>query len=146
MADKPKLNAMGMPEPEPDQPVEPYDPRKPMGERQDGAGTAPPRRDRTEATPVGSTAARRSGPMAPPAAAHEEPMRGAPEHGDRGKPAPFTQGAAKGSGSSAGGGGAGADEDIDADSVAGGGHRPRQLSATGPRPTGGADTPHHDSH
>lgn len=57
--EKPLLNAVGQPEPETEQPVEPFQPGRPHGERQDGAGAAPRHRDRNDALPIGSTAERR---------------------------------------------------------------------------------------
>jgi hypothetical protein len=114
MADtEPKLNAVGLPEAGTEQPVAPYHPGKPIGERQDGPGIAPPRPERTDATPAGSTAARRAGADA-----------GQPEEPDaahRGQPARFESGAAQGSGSGAGGSGTGAQEEPDPDSAGGGG-------------------------
>ena len=58
---KPLLNAVGQPEPETEQPVEPFHPGRPVGERQDGPGAAPRHHDRHDALPSGSTAARRAG-------------------------------------------------------------------------------------
>lgn len=58
---KPLLNAVGQPEPETEQPVEPFQPGRPVGERQDGPGAAPRHHDRHDALPPGSTAARRAG-------------------------------------------------------------------------------------
>jgi hypothetical protein len=113
VAHKPALNAVGQPEPPRQEPVTPYHPGKPVGERQDGPGAGPPRPERTEATPAGSTAARRRGADA-----------GQPEEPDaahRGQPAPFATGAATGSGSGAGGGGTGDREEPDPDSAGGGG-------------------------
>lgn len=96
-------------------PVEPHHPDKPRGERQDGAGIAPPRAERTDETPVGHTATTRTGakqgggPSDDPFAAH------------RGEPAAFATGAAQGSGAGAGGGGAGGSEEPDPDTHGGGG-------------------------
>ena len=118
-----RLNAIGMPQPETGQPVQPFQSGRPPGERQDGPGVAPYRRDRDDAVPVGSTAARRSG------------IRGAlltrdePGAGHRGEPATFATGAATGSGSGAGGGGTGMIEEPDPDS-AGGGGRERGFAAS----------------
>lgn len=117
MAEKkaePKLNAMGLPEPEREQPVEPYIAGKPVGERQDGAGAGPVRGDRHDALPPGDTARQR----------HAGTQQGHPEKPDadhRGKPAGLTTGAATGSGSGAGGGGTGQIEEPDPDSKGGGG-------------------------
>ena len=111
---KPKLNAMGLPEPEREQPVEPYIAGEPVGERQDGAGAGPVRGDRHDALPPGDTARRR----------REGEAQGDPEEPDadhRGKPAGLTSGAATGSGSGAGGGGTGQVEEPDPDSKGGGG-------------------------
>lgn len=105
----------GEPEPETEAPVQPHHPDKPRGERQDGAGAAPPRAERNDATPVGATAATRGGvkrgggPSDDPFAAH------------RGEPATFATGAAQGAGAGAGGGGAGDSEEPDSDSASGGG-------------------------
>jgi len=119
MAEKkaePKLNAMGLPEPEREQPVEPYIAGKPVGERQDGAGAGPVRGDRHDALPPGDTARQR----------HAGTPQGHPEEPDadhRGKPAGLTTGAATGSGSGAGGGGTGQIEEPDPDSKGGGGRK-----------------------
>ncbi len=96
-------------------PVAPHDPDKPRGERQDGAGIAPPRPERNDTTPVGATADKRGGarqgggPSEDPFAAH------------RGDPATFATGAAQGSGAGTGGSGAGTGEEPDPDSKGGGG-------------------------
>jgi hypothetical protein len=120
-AARPELNAIGLPEPKREQPVEPFIAGdKPHGERQDGPGAAPDRPERHDALPVGRTAARRAGADA---GAPEEP-----DAGHRGQPAPFASGAATGSGSGAGGGGTGMVEEPDPDS-AGGGGRERGFAA-----------------
>ena len=119
----PKRNAIGMPEPETGQPVQPFQSDRPVGERQDGPGVAPHRPDRDDAVPVGSTAARRAGTKGGPLTQDE------PGAGHRGKPATFTSGAAVGSGSGAGGGGTGTIEEPDSDS-AGGGGRERGFAAS----------------
>ena len=114
---KPKLNAMGMPEPDTEQPVNAYQKGKPVGERQDGAGAAPPRADRHDALPAGATSRRRG----------EGEPQGHPEEPDadhRGCPAGLVTGAATGSGSGAGGGGTGMVEEPDPDSAGGGGRGP----------------------
>jgi hypothetical protein len=114
MADaEPKLNAVGLPEAETEQPVIRHHPGKPIGERQDGPGVAPPRPERTDATPAGSTAARRAG--------IDAGRSDEPDATHRGQPASFKSGTAKGSGSGAGGGGAGAEESPAPDSAGGGG-------------------------
>lgn len=64
---KPHLNAVGQPEPDTEQPVEPFEPGRPVGERQDGPGAAPRHRDRHDALPVGSTEASRGGAAVRPA-------------------------------------------------------------------------------
>jgi len=112
--DKPALNAMGMPEPEREQPVDAYVAGKPVGERQDGAGAGPVRGDRHDALPPGDTAAKRR--KGAPQGQPEEP-----DAGHRGQPAGLTTGAATGSGSGAGGGGTGQVEEPDPDSKGGGG-------------------------
>lgn len=97
--------------------VRAHDPAKPKGERQDGAGIAPPRADRSDAVVPGTLADERGGPgqgtgTDDPFAAH------------RGQPARIETGAAKGAGAGAGGTDAGMGEDPDPDE--GGGGRPRQ--------------------
>jgi hypothetical protein len=109
----------GEPEPETEAPVAPHHPDKPRGERQDGAGAAPPRAERNDTTPVGATAAARGGPKQG-GGLSEDPFKA-----HRGDPATFATGAAQGSGAGAGGGGAGESEEPGADS-AGGGGRERQ--------------------
>jgi hypothetical protein len=117
---KPKPNAAETPEshePATQQPVASHQPGKPHGERQDGAGTAPPRPERTEATAAGSTHARRAGADA-----------GQPEEPDaehRGQPALFKTGSTSGSGAHAGGTRAGGTEEPATDSAGGGGREGR---------------------
>jgi hypothetical protein len=120
---KPRLNAVGQPEPATGEPVQSHHPHRPTGERQDGPGVAPPRADRTDAVPAGATRARRKGTD-----------QGQPEEPDaahRGQPASFRTGAAEGSGASAGGTRHGAPEDPATDAVAGAG-RKRGFSADRP--------------
>lgn len=121
--DKPELDAIGQPLPKTGQPVEPHQPGKPMGERQDGAGAGPNRPERNDAVPVGSTAMRHEG--------HHAGARRPDEPGadHRGQPARFASGAASGSGSGAGGGGTGMVEEPDPDS-AGGDGRERGFAAS----------------
>jgi hypothetical protein len=110
---KPKLNAVGAPEPEPVQPVDPVQPGRPHGERQDGAGTAPARAKRHDAVPPGTTHAHRAGADA-----------GQPEEPDaehRGQPALFRTGSTSGSGAHAGGTRVGGTEEPATDSAGGGG-------------------------
>ena len=105
------------PQPDRAQPVDVYIPGKPVGERQDGAGAAPPRADRHDALAPGHTAQQR----------HDGQPQGQPEEPDaahRGRPAGLTTGAATGSGSGAGGGGTGLTEEPDSDSAGGGGREP----------------------
>jgi hypothetical protein len=107
-------NQQDNPQPDRDQSVDPYVAGKAVGERQDGAGAAPPRADRHDALPAGETTRqRREG------AAQGQPEEPAAEH--RGEPAALTTGAATGSGSGAGGGGTGQTEEPDPDSAGGGG-------------------------
>ena len=115
---KPKLNAVGAAEPDTAQPVAPHHPDKPSGERQDGAGAAPARAERNEATAAGSTHARRAGSDAGHA---EEPDA---EH--RGQPALFRTGSTSGSGAHAGGTRAGGTEEPATDSTGGGGRESRR--------------------
>jgi hypothetical protein len=97
--------------------VTPHDPAKPHGEGQDGPGTAPPRAERTEATPAGSTHARRAGADA----GHPEE----PDAAHRGQPALFKTGSTQGSGAHAGGTRVGGTEDPATDSAGGGGREGR---------------------
>jgi hypothetical protein len=99
-----------------DDAVQTLQPGKPLGERQDGAGSGPDRPERNDAVPAGSTAARRAGIGRPRMAPDEA------DAGHRGQPAGFQTGAATGSGSGAGGGGTGLIEEPDSDSAGGGGH------------------------
>jgi hypothetical protein len=111
---KPKLNAVGMPEPESEAPVAQHvHPDRPVGERQDGAGAAPHRPDRHDAVPAGSTHARRKG------ADQGQPEE--PDAAHRGQPAAFRTGAAQGSGASTGGTRHGAPEEPATDSAGGAG-------------------------
>ena len=112
--DKPKHTMGGEPESDREQPVAAHDPDGRPGERQDGRGTAPPRTDRTDAEPAGSTAARRAGPRQ--GTGSDDPFAA-----ERGEPATFANGAAHGSGAGAGGGGAGESEEPETDSKGGGG-------------------------
>ena len=114
---KPKLNAIGSREPDTEQPVKAYASDKPIGERQDGAGAAFPRADRTDDLPPGHGSRQRQ--QGQPQGQPEEPDA---EH--RGRPAGFITGAATGSGSGAGGGGTGLTEEPDSDSAGGGGREP----------------------
>ncbi|USI73693.1 hypothetical protein [Sphingomonas morindae] len=113
MADQDQNQAAGR-APEADEAVAPYVPGAPEGERQDGPGIAPPRPERTDATPVGSTAERRRGPRQ--GHGGDDPFVE-----EAGEPADFKTGAARGSGAGAGGGGAGETEQPDPDSMSGGG-------------------------
>jgi hypothetical protein len=110
---KPKLNAVGLPEPETGQPVGAPHPDRPLGERQDGAGAGPRRADRHDAVPAGSTHARRKG------ADQGQPEE--PDAAHRGQPALFRTGEASGSGASAGGTRHGAPEEPATDSAGGAG-------------------------
>lgn len=116
--DAPQRDAVGAPQPDlTEQPVAPYAADKPPGERQDGAGAAPPRADRHDALPPGHISQQR----------REGAPQGQPEEPDaehRGRPAGLTTGAATGSGSGAGGGGTGLTEEPDPDSAGGGGREP----------------------
>jgi hypothetical protein len=112
---EPKRNAVGQREPEHDEPVARPDPDRPVGERQDGPGAAPPRSSRTDAHPAGSTHAQRTGDAGGQGQAEE------PDAAHRGQPARFDNGEAQGSGASAGGTRHGAPEDPDTDSVNGSG-------------------------
>jgi len=111
---RPKLNAVGQPEPETGQPVARHrHPDRPLGERQDGPGAGPRRADRHDAVPAGSTHALRKGAD-----------QGQPEEPDavhRGQPALFATGEAQGSGASAGGTRHGAPEEPATDSAGGAG-------------------------
>jgi hypothetical protein len=110
---KPPLNAVGQPEPQTNAPIAPHNPDKPRGERQDGAGIAPPRPERNEATPVGDTSRRKGGANA-----------GQPEERDaehRGQPALFRTGSTAGSGAHAGGTRVGGTEEPATDSAGGSG-------------------------
>ncbi|MBA2934126.1 hypothetical protein HZF05_08430 [Sphingomonas sp. CGMCC 1.13654] len=109
----PKLNAVGLPEPETEQPVDLPHPDRPHGERQDGPGAGPRRADRHDAVPAGSTHATRKGAD-----------QGKPEEPDaahRGQPALLRTGEASGSGASAGGTRHGAPEEPATDSAGGAG-------------------------
>lgn len=119
---KPKLNAVGQPEPETGQPVGMPHPDRPLGERQDGPGAGPRRADRHDAVPAGTTHALRKGAD-----------QGKPEEPDaahRGQPALFANGEARGSGASAGGTRHGAPEEPATDSAGGAGreglHHPQK--------------------
>ncbi|WP_419828162.1 hypothetical protein [Sphingomonas sp.] len=114
-----KLNAMGMAMPGREQPVRPHDPTKEKGERQDGAGVAPPRADRTDAVAPGTLADERGGPG-------QGTGSGDPFAAHRGEPARIGTGAAQGAGAGAGGSDAELGEDPDADE--GGGGRPRKAA------------------
>lgn len=108
-----KLNAVGQPEPATEEPVQALHPDRPVGERQDGPGVAPPRPSRDDALPAGSLHARRAGA--------DEGQPEEPDAAHRGQPARFANGAAQGSGASAGGTGKGAPEDPSTDTVGGAG-------------------------
>ena len=118
----PRLNAVGLPEPETEQPVARHPhPERPAGERQDGPGAAPRREDRHDAVPAGSLHARRKGAD-----------QGAPEEPDaahRGQPALFATGEAHGSGASAGGTRHGAPEEPATDSASGAGREGQRPPA-----------------
>lgn len=112
-----KRNAMGMATPEREEAVQPHHPDKAAGERQDSAGAAPSRPDRTDHVVPGSLAEARGGPgqgqgSDDPFAAH------------RGEPADIRTGATKGSGAGIGGSDVGMSEEPDPDK--GGGGRPHQ--------------------
>jgi hypothetical protein len=118
MADE-KQDATVQSEPDREQPVASHDPARAKGERQDGAGAAPPRADRTDAIAPGTLADERGGPgqgtgSDDPFAAH------------RGQPARIETGAAQGAGAGAGGSDAELGEDPDADERGGG--RPRKQT------------------
>ena len=120
---KAELNAVGQREPEHEQPVQPHHPDKPVGERQDGPGVAPPRPERHDALPAGATGDRRRG------ADQGQPEE--PDAAHRGQPAGFRTGEAQGSGASAGGTAVGQPEDLDAGSKGGAG---REQGFTGAKP------------
>jgi hypothetical protein len=126
---KPKLNAIGAPVPDREQPVDPYIEGKPVGERQDGAGAGPVRGDRHDALAPGETARQR---RAGASQGHPEE----PDAAHRGQPAGLTTGAATGSGSGAGGGGTGQVEEPDPDSKGGGGREQGFAAARHGRPDG----------
>lgn len=134
---KPQLNAIGMPSPETDQPVEPYDASKPVGERQDGPGIGPTFADRRDDSPPGEASRQRQ--AGTPQGQPEEP-----DADHRGKPAGLTTGAATGSGAGAGGGGAGPIEEPDSDSAGGGGREPG-FSHQRDLPSSGGDASKHGS-
>lgn len=112
---KPDWLPGGEPSPKTGATVASHHPDQPPGSRQDGPGAGPKLDGRTDATPAGTTAARRSAPEGGTGAS-DDPFG---EH--RGQPAPFRNGAAEGSGASAGGGGADTGEDLDPDDRGGGG-------------------------
>lgn len=111
----PRLDAVGQPEPATGQPVPRFAGDGPVGERQDGAGAAPPRSERHDDLPAGSTHARRTGPGADQGQPEE------PDAAHRGQPARFATGEAQGSGASAGGTRHGAPEEPATDSAGGAG-------------------------
>jgi hypothetical protein len=125
---KPKLNAVGLPEPETEQPVDRHaHPDRPVGERQDGRGAGPARHDRHDAVPAGSLHAARKG------ADQGQPEE--PDAAHRGQPALFRTGEASGSGASAGGTRHGTPEEPATDG-AGGAGRERGFGAERPTKSG----------
>ncbi len=112
---KPKLKAVGLPEPETEQPVAVPHPDRPLGERQDGPGAGPRRVDRHDAVPAGATHALRKGA--------EQGQSEEPDAAHRGQPALFATGEASGSGASAGGTRHGRPEEPATDSAGGAGRQ-----------------------